>query len=1169
MGHKLSILKRQHDKTGWHPSSQYDIPSVQQIKVDGSGKGKSLNAIPSPFARLHLFETAFEMVFQDLINHTKFAGGAYNKIVSDCFDVFELIYNWESHIKEGKNLEILTWVKNTELNDLLKSNSKKHKLLGETLNTFLKEEPAFHDFEKCLIVRYNGKVIAGTSPLTGFFTTPDELNNFELLKPLSQVAYFSRPIPFEQRKSEIKKYIFDFFEKNENLRLSEFTQGVRNFLEWHNDQGNIPSTGIGTELKDILINGIAFEIFGKKLQTAKSIGTEYFEKQIVRLNYRLNDDCFILPKNSNNERTYDYLLPLTTSFFHEYSAEQIKNIVSITETAHGTVEVAIAINGKTVSKKYQEKPIHDTEGKIIDLYNEHQININLGIFPFLKIIEQQDIVDFNDFYRVMVTIQDNYFKYSNNNFTLHFGKDNSILDNGPIYNITRIERTILERDKNNLGNVGSTYYGLNTCFDFIQIELPPIDNGKTVKCAIVPFWKERKIGNNQLDFSVDFGTTSTFIAYTNDPTHQSEPRPIEFTEHELPVALLNKPSQFRPGIRQIDRFEERSLPNFLESIQIQITEFLPSIIKRKEKYEFPIRTVLFQKRSLASSEKNILSNANISFIYQKPEAVYLDPADQEFLTNLKWNIKTNEDFESSIRVYIEEVFILIRTKILMNDGDPRKSKIYWFSPLSFTPATKKAYSDLWNEISVKYLKSKSNNIINLTESEAPFYYLFKNATINNNNSVITIDIGGGSSDFMLHNQNKPILASSVHFGANVLWGNGFNDFRSEKSNGIYLSLKDTITANLKSTDLKRMNEIYCASDDSFAGSDEIINFWIANDDKSKILSKLKSGDFRLSYLLHTSALIYYILKLINLRNQKPPTCIIYSGNGSQYLKLIDEVSFIEKIWWFFGKKIFGPDCVKPQVVLPSTNGKEATCYGGLFAPSTPVSFSKENYLGLEKETEKALRYKDIDENMPYFFDNILKSVQEFINWFFEMNDVPDLNFKDELAIEIKLEPVKKFLLDKAQENLNLGYTKRVKVIDKDDLISDSPFFYPFVGLIYKLNKLTSDEISQLTPKTTLYCSSPDAENEFLESRISANRLPDSIYTITTDESNFDSGILNIIDEQSVHKRALAVYQGYLNPVCVYESYPEPGQSIKVISPGKIKKNGQKWVVTEKIKIEFV
>jgi hypothetical protein len=1162
MGHKLNIIPREYNNTGWHKSRQFNVPEIQKVKIDGAGKGSSLNSIPSPFARMHLFETAFEMVFQDLVNNTKFAGDTYNKLVSDCFDVFELIFNWESHVKEGKPLKVSVWKRDEEILMLKNSSNKSHKLLGETLEAFLKGEAVFSEFESCLIIKFDDKVIGGTSPFTGFFTTPDNLRNFNLLKPLSQIAYFSRIIDFKSRKPEVRKYIFDFFETNPVLQGKPFTSAIRDYLDFQKNAGLIPS-GTSGDLTSFKYNNSSFTVFGEILKVAKSIGTEFFEPNIIRLNYQLNNECFFVPELEDKERKYDYLLPIRPSYIQQTGIQNLRQNISFRETEPGQVEVTIKLKGNSIKKTYQLRPIHDQDGKIIDISDENSLNIHVEIFPFLKIIDQPEGTNYNDFYKVMFSVKSFRDNISNKDFNLSFIKEGSPIENGALYSIKRNERTILNNKPEDRS--GSIYYSLNTFFDGIQVELPSNDGG-TIKGMIIPKWKEKSLGTKQIDFSIDFGTTSTFIAYSDSALQNIHPKPFEFTVKELPVAQLHNKKAKTQADREIDCFEIMSLTVFNEAIDLQKKEFVPSIIQKGQKYEFPIRTVLYQKPSLRPNEKEALGTSNICFVYNKPDIATIS-SEQQFVPNLKWNIKSNADFESSVRVFIEEIYLLIRTKILLNEGDPSKARIFWFSPLSFTSASKRSYSNLWNTLSAKYLKNDSKNVINLTESEAPFYYLSKNATINNHNLVLTLDVGGGSTDIMVFNQNKPVLGTSVHFGANVLWGNGFSEFTSEKENGIFQAIKKEISENLINTDLEKLNEAYCSDEYSNIGSDEIINFWIENDDKTKVVNKLNNGDFRLSYLLHLSALIYHTLKLLKTKHLPAPTCIIFSGNGSKYVDLIHGKIIIEKIWAYFIKEVFEIH-QEPQVILPTSNRKEATCYGGLFAPQPQVKFTTDNYIGFESSADNYLKYKDIEENKDSVLSKLLISINEFIDLFFKMNAEPELNFRNQFGIENKLDQIQDYLKSKAAENLNVGYVKRLNQVDLEDAVSDSMFYYPFIGLIFKMNKLSEAPINQ-NSANLLYASTPDGEKEFLIERISSTKKPESIFSLSVNPADPNKGKLFILDEPLVHKRALSVYQGNLDPVCSYHGYPQPGKSIKIISPGEIEKEEGKWIVKKKIEIEFI
>jgi hypothetical protein len=1194
--YKLSVSQRNHDKTGWHSSTQFQYDDINNIRVLNARNDKSLNAIPSPLARIHLFESAFSLVYQDELNGTNVSGDAYKKLVSDCFDVFELLFNWNNHIREGKDLKIIKWEKETEIaklrQEFLEEKAKKEAelrrnqnenqslnlqqvkgfkehLVGDTLNLFLQTEP-FNHFNEIYIILYNNRPIAGTSPLTGFFTTPNDLSKINLVNPINKKDYFSREISFSQRDLKIKKYIYNFFVNNDSV----FPVGlpIRKYLENHaNHIGN-------ATLKLDTLNANEHSIFNQTilLQSNSEKGaSDYFESHLVKLNYRLNEDCFYVASNLKRDRKHDYLLPLTPNFFEDFELSEVPSKVTINEKDSSTVEVIIKKGHQILSKTYQANRLNEQDGHLIDLAGTHSIKMNLGIFPFLKVTDNND---FNDFYRVMFVSQDNNYHFSNNDFKLNFGKDKNIIDpqTATNYKIGREERTVLEKDR---AQVGSTYYSLNFCFDFIQIELPQVEQN-SIKCMIVPKWTTKTLGSKQVDFAIDFGTTTTFVAYTDDPNHQTLPKRFELDERQVPVALLNKPREKKPEWNWIACFEGYSLPDFFEFIEVQKQEFVPSLIN-SEKYSFPFRTVTYEKIEVEPNQKKVLSNANIAFAYQK-EGDYTTNArgKQEYITNLKWNVKTDSKYQQSVEVFIEELFHLLRIKTILSDGNPKKSNISWFSPLSFTPGAQFTYNQIWsNKYSQIFKGQAENQLKNITESEAPFYYYSKIMAdsggaegIEDTSSVMTLDIGGGTTDLMYFRDGKPVSGTSVHFGANVLWGNAYSEFNSEKFNGIYLSIKNTITERLKSTELKSLNETFIKEGSNY-GSDEIINFWIWNNDKTGVIDELKKGDFKFSYLIHLSSLIYHSYKLLQFHNHPAPKCIIFTGNGSKYLDLIQTKDYIQKICGFFVKEIFGENERVPQVILPVSNRKEATCFGGLYQPfGAQRQFSAVNYLGFENQNDNFKKYSDIDLQKEKVYKGLGASFEEFINCFFKMNESQELSFRRNFAIDINLNAVKSYMLSKAQENLSTGYDKRRKLVDGGDEITDSLFFYPIVGLVYQVNKLTKEKLNEFIPRTRYFALSPDDDAIFDTTRLSTDQKPDSIFSISIDNTNPDFGEITIIDDASANKRAMAGLNTFLKSVCEFEEFPDNvTQSIHVIEAGSVAKEKEtgKWVVTKRIKIEFV
>lgn len=233
-------------------------------------------------------------------------------------------------------------------------------------------------------------------------------------------------------------------------------------------------------------------------------------------------------------------------------------------------------------------------------------------------------------------------------------------------------------------------------------------------------------------------------------------------------------------------------------------------------------------------------------------------------------------------------------------------------------------------------------------------------------------------------------------------------------------------------------------------------------------------------------MIYHFACLLKANNRPAPTCIIFSGNGSRYIDLIQSRDSIGKISGYILKSVFG-QATQPQVILPEENRKEATCYGGLYKPQLAREFKAVNYLGFENNLEQYKKYYDIDIKKDIVFENLLSSFRHFIDIFFDMTNEPGLSFRNNFGIEAKLQAIKTFILEKSAENLTMGFDKRRNSVSPDDDISDSLFFYPLVGLIYRINRMTPDEVKSYIPKTVYYGLSPDEENEFHINRLTPQK----------------------------------------------------------------------------------
>ena len=119
-----------NDLKGWDRSNYIDgnLISTRPDTLYGlTVLHKMGTSIPSPFARMFLFDAAFKMIQQHDGN------SPYHLLVSECLDLIEFLYLRSN----DKLLYIKKWDKTNELNYLRTSATKEHQQLADTLENHL------------------------------------------------------------------------------------------------------------------------------------------------------------------------------------------------------------------------------------------------------------------------------------------------------------------------------------------------------------------------------------------------------------------------------------------------------------------------------------------------------------------------------------------------------------------------------------------------------------------------------------------------------------------------------------------------------------------------------------------------------------------------------------------------------------------------------------------------------------------------------------------------------------------------------------------------------------------------------------------------------------------------------------------------------------------------
>lgn len=1112
MAHVFRLYTAGGDDTieGWSDSNGYGTKAINSISdPEGSTCKREITSIPSPFARIDLMKNAFRQVVEsgDLDNQTTI----YHKLVSDCFDVAEIFFNIE---KLRDKFDIITWNKKDSLSLLIDSDIPAHKQMGETLNMYLSQDAKAYNFDllqNIYLLNYKGpgapaqiNIVGATSPVTLFFTSANNLNY------VSQNVRFGTDKPFDTEFQPLykrnEKFILYFFglknywnqlQNNNvgksfsnlfkevddylNLTYTHLSQEQKNsvnemtFADF-SQYPSIPITNhadvvevLGCELKclnvdsifktdftidsDYQINGkkplvLPVDIFRKSLiytqdpwdnKTQVPVHDDapieqrklpddgrpypyltmgdFLEDTIICNSYPLNSSCFYNGGDAqcSEEGGYSYLLPIKKEYFQYFTMEDLKR--------HFRLERSnAAVDGKVV-KAILEIPIAGQNGQknIITyerFYYENLINSSdekngkivvrdfaLHIFPFLKVKKG-----------IMADYRINVVDFATDDLcNLSFGNGKEILD----------REKCLERNKTEDGDtiaIGQTVFSPQTfifkqAFSYIVFEVESIEN------IIIPEFLS-KAGAKNFEFAVDFGTSNTHIECRID-NGKIEPFTISNTER------LIQPINIGYG-RDFD--------------DVIMADFLPDTIG--DDFRFPTRTVLSEKMGLdwIGSTITPMAESNLPFVF---EMMLLPPYNKSH-ADLKWS---NEDeSKSRIQSYFENLIMLMRNKVLINGGNLASTKIVWFYPASMSSTRVKEIRDTWKELYVSYFGGdKDKQIITMSESIVPYYYYKKNSKATTN--VVSVDIGGGTSDILIVKDGNPLYLSSCRFAANAIF-----DCQPCHSNPFVTKYIDKYRTILEANG---MGEILELTEDFMNGgkstSDIVMLLFSLTRNKDAIKKKLTNKlnyssmlfsdpKLKILFLLFYTALIYHIARIMKCKSLDFPRHLTFSGTGSKILQILIDVSekeILEKYTKLIFEEVYGVKYSEDglDILLNINNPKEVTCKGGLIEMKTmsvaEIEDMKLCLLGTAKNdfVTPSLKYSDINQVL---IDSVVKEIESFTSLFYHLNDKFSFRKNFGAMKSEELESLKHHFTRDIAKSIKDGISEK----KSQDEVGETLFFYP-------------------------------------------------------------------------------------------------------------------------------
>ena len=1129
----------------------------------GANVATQITSIPSPFARMDLIRTSFRFVN----NSGNLDGNTiYHRMVSECLDIAEIFFNAEL-LKD--KIEIIEWNSgitlkhgeldidvNSDLGRLIHSSNPKHKLLGDTLSMFLKQDKNafnFHKLGNIYLLNYIGKgapdilnIIGGTSPSTLFFSSANHLHYVDIIFANDRMLDISL-YPLYKRGKDFVKYIYAFRRAYPGFAI-DFAD-IDNYLGYSFD---LLDEDLKQEIKKFDENTYAENYaaisVGNGGNTAEILGFKLRAKNVSAIDAKANNDFIIdteknysgvlpcvLPVEKNNdnlnymdgkwldnyhknvpykddrpldkrtlpnqshiqypyltvsdflepyliqvpypideakffdgnykvaqgEKDHGYLLPLKKIFFSYFTSEQLQGLVSDgkkmfeMEQMLSGVKVTLRIpvqknNYITFTRTYNRNQFQDRIMQPDEINNQGVIvenQMTVLIYPQLK------IEGINPHYRVVTVDRDIAPLTRNNDYSLTLYKETNT--NAPEEVALK---DVKQRSKKSQNGVSTTYNIVNHNFDIIEV------SNKKANAILIPKFivKESDALTKAYKFAIDFGTTNTHIEYVS--ATENETRPLDIEENDVQYMTLHKPGKLMQMSLSRLGFGADDLLSIINE------EFKPELISSERKYHFPTRTVINDNNKFNETKENYaLADFNIPFWYLKEDY----KLNSEITAGLKWSNFQDVRLEKRTKAFIEQMMLMIRNKILLNNGSLDKAEIIWLYPSSMESHRLNFFKSQLLKYKNEYF-TKDTKINTLTESIAPYWGYAESSS---DKPVLNIDIGGGTTDAVVFLDNQPVLLTSFHFASSAIFGDGYND---NGKNGFIAKYENKIINSLESTGQQKLSSIYKSLKAKSNNSIELIEFFFSLEDNAELKENnisisfsemlTKDENLKIVFLIFYIAIVYHLAKIMHLKNLQQPRYITFSGNGSKLLNVLtfgSDMHSLQALTNLVFDDIYDVQKQQQQQeieLILEDRPKEISSKGALKMKGDIAGMNKvEDKIKVTLSgtsdnvvlPEKSLQYAQINDEE--VINSVLLETNIFFDKFFKWNNIYGF-YKNFGVTPAVIEKSKIYVREDLKTYLKDGINARMKnIINKNEDIEETLFFYPVIGVLNKLAYKVSNE----------------------------------------------------------------------------------------------------------------
>ena len=795
---------------------------------------------------------------------------------------------------------------------------------------------------------------------------------------------------------------------------------------------------------------------GQVIQYPYLTVSDFLEPYLIKLVYPINRRKYFDGHWAGQEQDAGYVLPIKPFYFQFFDLAELqgtvaggKNTIDMEPLAAGGVRVTLRIPVKqgfvTFERIYTpgvtegEVPPPD-EGRNKGVIVEHQFGVTL--YPFIRTGNKVE----NTHYRVQLIDRDVSPHTRHHQYDLQFFGESSTQ---PIDHQAEKQRS----DKRADDRASTQYYVLQQEFDYMQLKTG------TAQGIVIPKFPAYSGGNDTYTFAIDFGTTNTHIEYK---VGNGNPRPFDITEEDVQIATLHD-----PAFAQANPDFGGSGATLIRDLIPQ--EFLPRYIGQQFEFRFPQRTIIGENHNLnLDTSTYVLSDFNIPFVYEK----YPVQNNTRVTTDLKWsNYTRNQEDKRRVEAFFENLLFLIRSKVLMNNGDLKKTKLIWFYPSSMLPNRRNSLEATWRDLYHRYITAERDPQ-KLSESIAPFYFykerLGKSAA---DKPSVGIDIGGGTTDIVIFQNNQPTVLTSFRFAANAIFGDSFHG--SAAINGFIRRYADEIGRLLQENRQNELLRVYNAILEE-QRSQDIVAFFFSLEENKHIKEQqipisfhamLKEDeDFKIVFIVFYTALIYHLAKLMRAKGLEMPRHILFSGRGSKVVNIIDpspRLSSLNTLTQLVFKHIYQDEADAIELEQ-YPEPKEITCKGGLLSGvDVDIDQIKTVLLGTGEGVmipEQSIKYPNLTDEM---LQQVLGEVDEFMQLLFTIHQ--EYNFAHHFGVNPShLSSYQMMLKEDLMEYLKSGQQLKMKELagNQDVNVEETLFFYPLTGALNRMAFKIATELTE-------------------------------------------------------------------------------------------------------------